>query len=328
MSQDQPKRPPPSTDVSDEALRWVMRLNSGTATAADRRGFQSWRNLSGEHEAAAREAEALWADAGYLHLDPATGIVKPGRPAKTGQTRRTILTGAAGLVALGGGLWSAGVLRNRNADYETGLGETRTVALPDGSRATLNARSGIALDFTRSERRIALIAGQVFFEVEAEPARPFTVQFNDILATALGTAFDVDSNLADGAFAISVTQHAVEVTSPSHLGPFERVKVLESQAVTIDANGYIGPVIEQPASVTAAWRKGMYIAENRTLGDVVAALRSYHRGWLVIRGEGTASLLVNAVLNLRTPDESIDALANGLPISVRRLSPYLVVISG
>lgn len=328
MSQDQPKRPLPPPEVSDEALRWVMRLNSGTATAADRRGFEIWRKHSDEHEEAAREAEALWTDAGYLHLDPQTGVVRPGRPTRSGQTRRTILTGVAGFVVLGGGLWATTTFRNRNADYETGLGETRTVTLPDGSRATLNARSGIALVFSQSERRVGLIDGQAFFEVEPDSARPFRVEISDVLVTALGTAFDVDSNLADGAVSISVTQHVVEVASPSGHEPFERVKILESQAVTIDANGHIGPITERPTLVTTAWRKGMYIAENRTLGDVVAALRSYHRGWVVIRGEGTAKLLVNAVLNLRTPDESLDALASGLPITVRRISPYLVVISG
>jgi transmembrane sensor len=327
VSRDHPERLPPSTEVSDEALRWVMRLHSGSATAADHRCFESWRTLSGEHEAAAREAEALWADAGNLHLDPVTGIVKPGRR-RDGPTRRKVLTGAVAVVALGGGVWASGVFRNhRSADYATGLGETRTAALPDGSRATLNARSGIALAFSPSERCVHLLEGQAFFEVAPDRARPFRVEVNGILATALGTSFDVDSHLADGAVSISVTEHAVDVASFSDPRFSEPVRVLESQAVVIDAEGRIGAIAAQSSSVTAAWRSGMYIAENRTLGDVVAALRSYHPGWLVIRGEGTAKLPVNAVLNLRTPDDSLDALANGLPITVRRLSPYLVVIS-
>jgi len=327
VSRDQPKRPLPPTEISDEALRWIVTLNSGTATAADHRRFQAWRALSVEHDDAAREAEALWADAGNLHLDPATGIVKPGRP-RGGRTRRNILTGAIAFAALGSGVWATGTFRNRRADYATGLGETRTVTLPDGSEATLNARSGIALEFSRSERRVALIGGQVFFDVASDSARPFRVAINDILVTAVGTAFDVDSNLADGAVSISVTQHAVDVASSSGRRFLGQVRVLESQAIVIDSNGHIGPITTRPSSAAIAWRDGMYIAENRPLGDVVAALRVYHRGWLIIRGEGTAKLLVNAVLNLRTPDESLDALASGLPITVRRLSPYVVVISG
>jgi transmembrane sensor len=328
VSRDHPKRLPPSTEISDEALRWVMRLNSGTATASDHRCFQSWRTLSGEHEAAAREAESLWADAGNLHLDPVTGIVKPGRRGE-GPTRRNILTGAAALAALGGGVWASGAFRNgHSADYATGLGETRTVALPDGSRATLNARSGVALAFSPSERRVLLVEGQVFFEVAPDSTRPFRVKVNKVVATAVGTAFDVDSNLADGGVSVSVTEHAVDVISSVDRRLSEPVRVIESQAVVIDAKGRIGPIAVQPSSVTAAWRSGMYIAENKALGDVVAALRGYHQGWLVVRGEGTANLLVNAVLNLRTPDESLDALASGLPITVRRISPYLVIISG
>ena len=61
--------------------------------------------------------------------------------------------------------------------------------------------------------------------------------------------------------------------------------------------------------------------------EVIAAFRAYHEGWIVVQGEGVKALRVNAVLDLRTPDASLHALAEGLPIRVRHVSRYLIVIT-
>ncbi len=319
-----PPKPRPPAALSDEALRWIMRLHAGAATAADRKEFQSWRARSPEHEEAAAEAEALWGDAANLHQDPQTGVVRPGRR-EGGRSRRDVLAGAAVVAAGGGALWSAGALRGLASDYATGVGETRAIALPDGSQVTLNARSAIDVVFSEPTRRITLLEGQAFFEVAADAARPFEVRAREVTVTALGTAFDVDRSIADGGVAVAVTQHAVLVAAN---GGGAGLQLLEGQGVLVDAAGRVGAVTASDPAIATAWRKGMYIAEDKPLGDVIAALRAYHPGWIVIRGETIGKLRVNAVLNLRTPDESLDALAGGLPISVYRLSRYLTVISG
>lgn len=328
VQQDDP-RFPPATNSSEEALLWIVRLHSGSATAADRQEFRLWRAKSIENEMAAREAEALWSDASELHQDARTGAVRPGQGLRRRPSKRTTIIG--GLVAAaGGGLLATGILRRPAADFITGLGEVRSVALPDGSRVILNARSALELQFSAAARRVELVDGQAYFEVAPDAARPFEVAADDIVTTALGTAFDVNRNLAEGGAAVSVTQHAVRVrvdgTTAASL-PRRSVDLREGQSVTVAADGRIGAVATGSPANAAAWRKGQYVAENRTLADVVAALQSYHEGWLVLRGEA-GRLRVNAVLDLKTPDESLDALASGLPISVRRLSRFLVIISG
>lgn len=322
-------RSSPTTNSSEEALLWIVRLHSGSATAADRQEFQLWRAKSLENEMAAREAETLWSDASELHQDNHTGAIRLGRPLRSKPSRRTTIIG--GLVAAtGGGLLAAGTLRKPTADFATGLGETRSITLPDGSKVTLNARSALKLRFSAAARRVELLGGQAFFEVAPDAARPFEVAAVDIVTTALGTAFDVNLNLAEGGATVSVTQHAVRVhvdgTAAASL-PRRSIDLREGQSVTVAADGRIGPVTTGSPANAVAWRKGQYVAENRTLADVVAALQSYHEGWLVLRGEA-GRLRVNAVLDLKTPDESLGALASGLPISVRRLSRFLVIISG
>lgn len=328
VQQDDPQSSP-TTNSSEEALLWIVRLHSGSATAADRQEFRLWRAKSIENEMAAREAEALWSDASELHQDMRTGTVRPGRKSGRVPSRRTAIIGGLAAAA-GGGLLATGALRKPAADIATGLGETRSVALPDGSKVILNARSGLRLQFSATARRVELLDGQAFFEVAPDAARPFEVTADDIVTTALGTAFDINRNLAEGGVAVSVTQHAVRIRVDGAAAaslPRRSIDLREGQSVTIAADGRIGAVATSSPISAAAWRRGQYVAENRTLADVVAALQSYHEGWLVLRGEA-GRLRVNAVLDLRTPDESLDALAGGLPIAVRRLSRFLVVISG
>jgi transmembrane sensor len=84
--------------------------------------------------------------------------------------------------------------------------------------------------------------------------------------------------------------------------------------------------VQDPA-IALAWQSGMYVAENRRLGDVVAALSRYHGGWIVFSHDRLKSTLVSAVLDLRTPDASLSALASGLPIRVTRMTRFVTLIS-
>ena len=86
--------------------------------------------------------------------------------------------------------WRYTLLRS---DFSTGTGETKSLTLADGSHVELNARSAIALHYDAGQRRVMLLAGEGWFEVSRDPARPFVVEAAGGTATALGTAFGVDA---------------------------------------------------------------------------------------------------------------------------------------
>ncbi|MGF6157539.1 transmembrane sensor [Ensifer sp. KUDG1] len=314
----------PAKDISDAALGWVVRLHSGEATVDDQRAYEAWRGQSAEHEAAAVEAEALWDDAAHLRRDRRTGLIYPGRDTAL-LSRRRLLTGAVGIAVLGSGLAASRPwLRILGSDYATATAETRSIGLPDGSRVILNARTAMDVDFDEQARRVVLKEGQAFFDV-ATDARPFQVASGGTIVTALGTAFDVDANAADGSLGIAVTRHSVRVSPMA--GDLMGVTLAEGERVSVGGDGAIGsPVVQDPA-IALAWQSGMYVAENRRLGDVVAALSRYHGGWIVFSHDRLKSTLVSAVLDLRTPDAALAALASGLPIRVTRMTRFVTLIS-
>jgi transmembrane sensor len=62
------------------------------------------------------------------------------------------------------------------ADYTTGVGERRSVALADGSHVTLDSGSAIAVDLSGARRHIRLLKGAALFTVAPDRAHPFTVE--------------------------------------------------------------------------------------------------------------------------------------------------------
>jgi transmembrane sensor len=327
VTQDDHKLSYPSKELSNEALEWIVRLHSGEARKRDWTAFAAWRSQSAAHDAAASEAEALWSDATELHLDPETGLIRPGRQPKTGISRRMVLGGIAGLGLGGvGTLWFSGACRPLFSDHVTGVAELRTINLPDGTRVSLNAMSALDVDYSTSRRRLVLVEGQAYFEVARDASRPFQVDARGTTVSALGTAFDIDRNLADGRVSVSVTEHSVRVLTPAASSP-DTIVLSEGRKVVISGAGRISPVVEQDRAAALAWKTGMLVAENLPLEDVIAALRAYHKGWIVFQDSSVKSLQVNAVLDLRTPNESLDALAGGLPIRIRHLSNIFTVIS-
>uniref|UniRef100_UPI001C302E07 FecR family protein n=1 Tax=Stenotrophomonas sp. GbtcB23 TaxID=2824768 RepID=UPI001C302E07 len=74
----------------------------------------------------------------------------------------------------------------------TAIGELQRIDLADGSVVTLGPDSAIAHTFTQEFRHIELLQGMAFFSVAPDKVRPFRVQAEGLIATVLGTAFDVN----------------------------------------------------------------------------------------------------------------------------------------
>lgn len=73
-------------------------------------------------------------------------------------------------------------------------GQKSTLQLADGSNVVLNAESELRYrrEFGQSHREIYL-SGEAFFEVASDSLLPFRVHSGDLITTALGTSFNINS---------------------------------------------------------------------------------------------------------------------------------------
>jgi len=77
---------------------------------------------------------------------------------------------------------------------ETSRGNCKRLVLSDGTKVWLNAESSLLYPkhFSKTERRVHL-SGEAYFEVKHNKKCPFIVETASLVATDLGTAFDIKS---------------------------------------------------------------------------------------------------------------------------------------
>lgn len=300
--------------LSDEALDWIVRLNSGRATAADHAAFAEWRDQSIDHELAAREAEAIWQGIGTAGADVRRADEKPAGKL----TRRRLLAGGGFAIA---GFALADTLHlHMTADHVTGVGEQRTVALPDGSSVSLNAGSALSVAFSDGVRRLVLHEGQATFTVSHDGARPFIVEARGGQSLAVGTIFDVD--MRPDEVVVTVIEGIVAVSTD--VGP-EPIRAALDEQITYTTQGPPSAAEPIDANSATAWRRGKLIFNGRLLADVAAEIERYRSGRIFVVGSRLSALQVTGVFDLGDPDAILRTIEETLPVTVTRL-PLVTVI--
>jgi transmembrane sensor len=320
---------PDQARIDQEAAEWLMRRSEGPLAHDEETQFERWLRSHPRHNLTFAAMSGVWAHAGGLkHL---AHLAESQPRAKVREIlRRTLtlhpwlsgsiatLTAAAAAVVIFGALYSTSL-------QSTGLGETRTVTLPDGSSVFLGARSQIRVNYSDTERRVQLTSGEALFEVKHDPGRPFVVDAGDELVRDVGTRFDI--NRSDTSVRVYVLQGAVEIRD-NHATPAETVpapvQVLNAgdgmEATHRPASG------RQPDNVTYAksshsrpdaWRTGWLVYENASLGDVVADVNRYY-GPGVDLGPEVAAMRVTASIRTSQIPSFVEALNSALPVNVAR----------
>lgn len=297
--------------LSDEAIDWIVKLQSGHATADDARAFRDWRGRSLAHEAAAQEAEAIW-----------HGVGVAGEPAQQAErrkrvTRRAVLGGGVALLA-GAAVMSSGVFRSFLADYATGSGEQRTITLADGSTVQLNASSAFSVELKPERRTITLHEGQATFAVSADAERPFIVRAAGGEARVLGTQFDVD--IRDGKVFVTVIEGRVAVADTRQ----GQAELGANEQAIYGATAPLSTLAVNAEQVTA-WRRGRLVFENRRLDSVIAEIARQGSGTVLILNPEIAALEMSGVFDISHPDTVIDAIARTLPVKITRM-PFVTII--
>ncbi|WP_421997913.1 FecR family protein [Reyranella sp.] len=216
------------------------------------------------------------------------------------------------------------LLTRFGSDFVTATAERSVVDLVDGTRVHLGPESALDVAYDRNARRVRLVRGQAFFEIAEDHARPFVVSAKEVEVRDIGTAFDVrlDSSVTD----IAVRDGIVEVTAAG---------TTRSVAERLEAGDWLrvprsGPIERGrlAADAVAAWTQGHLVVKSQPVAEVVAALRPYFDGLVVLRGASLAAQPLTGIYNLSDPVEALRAVARAQGASFHRLTPWLVVIAG
>jgi transmembrane sensor len=305
--------------IADEASSWFARLQADDATAADRAGFRRWHDADLRHARAWVEVTAIFAASAQACMP---GPAAPRR--NFGHAPALALAAMLALIVGLGALLGPDMLIDLRSDYTTAAAERRQITLADSSRMELNAGSAVALDWSDSERRLRLLRGEAYFQVKPDSARPFIVETPQGEVRAVGTAFAVRRD-GDRVHVI-VTQGIVTASRRAAGGDARALRLKAGQAVSFDAATTL-PVETVDAQAQTAWRQGQVMFRQRPLAEVLAVLDRYRPGAILLLDAALGQRPVTGAFDIDDTDKALAAMEKVLGLHVRRVSPYLVLIS-
>ena len=311
--------------VLHEAAEWFALLRSGDASENDTRHWQAWLAQDPSHKLGWQRVEKIEAQ-----FRAATGQ----HPESTATTlnqlqsnrihRRSLIKNAAlaiGTLSFGLGGWHYGnvaqLIAHRSAQYQTGVGEIRSLTLPDGTQLWLNTNTAINTAMNGEKSEIHLLHGEILVETNKQSPFPLIVQTSEGTLQPLGTRFTVRKPSTDthhnqtfvavyeGAVRVT-THHAQSITVPQH-------HQTTFTSVAVSALSAASPRREY-------WHKGILLADDVRLDDLINELNQHQHGYINVSADA-AQLHVFGAFPLSQPDTVFTMLANALPITVSRPFP-------
>ncbi|MFM5885586.1 MAG: FecR family protein [Novosphingobium sp.] len=246
----------------DEAASWAVR--TGDPAFADWDGFTAWLERDPNHaEAYDRVMGAVEGVVEAVRTNPeAIPAADSVAASHTGRGPFRAWIGGAMAAALVLAAVLGLQLRSGGTEYVTVPGETRSVALGDGSRITL--AGGTRLTLT-SDRAVRLDQGQALFEVRHDAARPFVVAAGEATLVDVGTVFDVRRE-ADATI-VGVSEGAV-VFNPKR----QNLRIDPGQQAQLrrGSDRIVRSLV--PIAAIGEWREGRLTFRDASLADVAAEL--------------------------------------------------------
>ncbi|UVT14931.1 MAG: FecR family protein [Nitrospira sp.] len=316
--------------VWDEANTWILRVHSGLMSSEEQREFEAWHARSPVHQSQFQDAERFW-----LALDGLTGQVARGKHESTqvgfatrggpsmifgsaARLRRPAMAATFLVIITTMLLWST--LTVWLSDYNTAVGEQKSVTLADGSTVFMNTHSAFSAKLSEHRRSLTLMQGEALFEVAPDAERPFEVTVDGWVVRAVGTKFNIDHHT--DIMTVTVIEGAVRLLHDNHAWD-----VPAGYRMTYDEHHILNE--PEPADVLkiTSWRKGEFSFTDMPLSMIVEELNRYRPGRIVIATASLRDLRLSGSVSLNDPDHSLNMLKSVHPFRVTPLTSYLAVVS-
>jgi transmembrane sensor len=346
---------PDAPDLTSEAAAWLAQLETGRLSSRDLAAFREWIQRSPRHYAEIHRLAELSREVNIL-----AGMAEPLKAAA--QRRRAMRRrwsfpvlgwGSLGLAAtcalafaLLAGMPDPSPAVPEPVFLVTPVGETREVALEDGSTVKLNTDSRMEVAFIKGRRNIYLEKGEAFFNVAHDAGRPFTVYAGDRSVTAVGTAFSV--RWTDRELVVTVSEGKVAygeaaARPASSQGSDER-KVMPASSVPVSSpRTMLGPghrlevsplnraeLVERlPENVLSrelAWRSGFLDFQDAPLSEVVNEMQRYTAQEIVIADPELADLRFGGVFRIGQTDAFFEALELSFGVNVEQTDDNKLIL--
>jgi ferric-dicitrate binding protein FerR (iron transport regulator) len=195
------------------------------------------------------------------------------------------------IIITGTGFWYVknSVLFMRAAQQVITTGKRKTVRLPDGSMITLEPNSRLIYPhrFTGNTREVGL-TGEAFFEVAPNHEKPFIVHTANIMATVLGTSFNVEA-YPNGIAKVVVATGRVKVQTVNASNELQAVIINANQSVTynITINEIEKRNVPEEAVYYRQRNSGRFSYAGVPVAKVIQEMERYYHTTVTLEGNMT-----------------------------------------
>jgi transmembrane sensor len=325
------------SDKPSQAAEWFARLRSGHMTSPDDKAWEEWMADGSDNLQAYENVELAWEISEELRDRPSIKTLL--READLALRRPAVAPMSRGL--FGGRVsWRAGaalaavilvcavtavfvVTRVSVTEYASGVGEQRTVTLPDSSTLSLNTGTRVQVRYSRGLRRIDLLAGEAAFAVTHDSERPFEVRALHGATTAVGTEFDVQ--ITGTTATVSVLKGTVLVRPSDALNAATFTQVSAGQAVDYTAEGSTSAIRNADGGKVHGWLAQRIVFSDVTLADALADYNRYTKTPIIIGDPALGERRINGVFRIGDQAAFINALEQGLHVSATPNGPSIML---
>lgn len=307
----------------EEAAGWRLKL-ARDPSSGNSAEYLRW--CSDPRNASAREAVGVaWSSVGALGTAPEVLELRRealARMREAGARRwnpRTVRLGAAAaalaMIMIGAVVLYLNLFRPTY--YQTDIGERRIVALPDGSRISMDSATRVGVKYQKTARSITLDRGRSRFDVAHDATRPFTVTAGPQTVVAVGTSFDVER--LQSSVLITLIQGQVVIKSAPSAGTTETAGQsqnpisLKAGEKLVVARNVRPAIVAADLQVARAWEAGRLLFKDEPLGDAVARVNRYTTQPIMI-DPAIASIRFSGVFNAGDVGSFVSAVTSYFPV--------------
>lgn len=321
---------PVTPEQERTALAWLSVLHDQPGSG-DQATFSRWLQADPAHAQAYAQAQVVWElseVAGTTLADEEAWVLQRYLSAMDVTRRNRRRSWSGGLAIAASVLLMVGVLAgwqpgrwvdDLGADYVTAPGQVRTVRLADQSQVTLDADSAIAVNFSGGERHVELRRGVAFFHV-THTGEPFVVEAHGGEARVLGTEFEV--RLQPEGAQVTVLSGRVGVKADKNA---TQQIVAADQHIAYDAGVVSDAVHRVDSQSRLAWRTGWLTYANTPLAEVVADLKRYDSGNIVLLDSQLGSRRISGSFPSHDPQAVLNSLQGVLGFEQHRVLGLIVL---
>ncbi len=329
----------------DQASLWIARMDR-SMTAQECEAFKAWLGENTQHQQLIIEMASMWDKMDALEnlADLFPEANKKSAMSTQSKSKQWGLALAASFVlaVLFGLLTNNDLSHFFNSGqefvrYETAVGESSTIYLPDNSKVLLNTNSILMVTYTDDYRLLELQRGELHVDVAHDKTRPLSVIANQKVIQAVGTAFNVQVSsqeieliVTDGKVIIGELTEQQEVNEEVlsipinslavSKGEIASLAVLESGADKVTAIN--AKMIEQSLS----WRQGNLVFKGETLAQAMAEVSRYTSVKFEIADEELKHMKIAGRFKTGDVKGLIGALNHNFNIKVDRVNKSLIVL--